>query len=120
MKAFSIFILLAAINIPFCVYAAPSNDEYIREIARKTGDPVEVVRSYQKKCESGVTLLMAECTDYFSNAADKELNNVYQALRRKHVKGSMAEKSLIEAQRAWTVFRDATCQYESEGVSGGT
>lgn len=53
----------------------------------------------------------AECTEYFSKAADRELNNVYQALRRKHEKGSVAEKKLIEAQRAWMVFRDATCHY---------
>ncbi len=120
MKAFSIFAILAALGMPLGVYAGPGDDEYIRETARKTGDSVEVVRSYQKKCESGVTREMAECTEYFSKVADKELNNVYQVLRRKHEKGSMAEKRLIEAQRTWIAFRDATCQYESEGVRGGT
>jgi len=106
---------------PFCVLAADSEDR-IRETARITGDSVEVVRSYQAKCDSGVTVNMNACVTYFLNAADKELNNLYQQLRQQvrqeRGEDSTAERSLIAAQRAWIAFRDATCDYENDGARG--
>jgi uncharacterized protein YecT (DUF1311 family) len=121
MKSPPLAAILVSLNVSFVALAASTDEDNIRETARITGDPIiEVVRNYYKMCESGVTRQMAECSEYLWKAADKELNDLYERLRRKLGHGSMSGKKLIDAQRAWIVFRDATCAYESEGYSGGT
>jgi uncharacterized protein YecT (DUF1311 family) len=114
------YVMLGMVTGVLDVHSDENDKENIRETARITGDSIEVVKNYYEMCESGVTRKMAECTEYLWRAEDKELNNLYKSLRHKVGRGSMAEKHLMDAQKAWIAFRDATCAFESEGHSDGT
>jgi len=120
MNLLPLVLVVASLSFPFAALAEKSVEEDIHETAKITGDSTEVVRGYYEKCASGVTLQMVECSQYLRKAADKELNELYQQLLHKHGRGSTAGKKLIDAQRAWIPFRDATCDYESEGYTGGS
>ena len=49
--------------------------------------------------------------------ADKELNNVYNKLKNKL---ELADKTaLINAQKAWIIFRDLNCKFTSKEDSEG-
>jgi uncharacterized protein YecT (DUF1311 family) len=50
--------------------------------------------------------------------ADAKLNAVYKKLVASH-EGLLKQK-LVKAQRLWIQFRDANCDYEGEGLSGGS
>jgi uncharacterized protein YecT (DUF1311 family) len=97
--------------------------EDIQRTARITGDPIDVVRKFYNMCDSGHTPEMAQCVEYLWKSEDGELNNLYKQVRgrvkAKFGTGSVAEKSLIQAQRAWVTFRNATCRLETEGYSHG-
>ena len=72
-------------------------------------------------CKDDTTTIgMMECSEKRYKAEDLKLNSLYEQLREKIGHGSMSEKYLIGAQRAWVKFRDNTCQYEASGVEGGT
>ncbi|OCQ94705.1 hypothetical protein BCD67_04375 [Oscillatoriales cyanobacterium USR001] len=67
---------------------------------------------------SGSTIEMRKCASDSYKAADKKLNEVYQ----KYISKMSGERKnrLIEAQRAWIVFRDTTCSFEGAEALGGT
>lgn len=118
MKIVKIVLAVLSVGLSFALLAQ-IDDEKIRETAKITGDSIEEVQRYSRKCESGGTTSMAECSAYFLEAADKELNDLYQRLRKKHGRGTVADQSLVKAQRAWVTFSSATCAYESLGYRGG-
>ena len=60
----------------------------------------------------------AECFAKASDAADKELNNVYAQVQS--VLRPDERSDLLEAQRAWLKYRDLTCTAEYKLYGGGT
>jgi len=62
---------------------------------------------------------MSMCGYYHWVGADIQLNRSYNNLLNK-LGTKAAKNKLINAQRAWLAFRDATCKYESDGMSSGT
>ena len=60
----------------------------------------------------------ADCFARASDAADKDLNNLYA-----HVRSALNPEEradLLEAQRAWLSYRDLTCTAEYKLYGGGT
>ncbi len=95
-------------------------DMVIAETAKRTYTPIEEVRQHYKTgCSSGVTPWMNICSAYHTTEIDMELNAVFQRLI-KQLNTSSAVNKLKKAQRAWIKFRDLSCDYSSDGWSGGT
>jgi uncharacterized protein YecT (DUF1311 family) len=70
-------------------------------------------------CPDAVTTLdMAKCFSNAKDAADSELNSVYQRIREKLETDDM--KRLTAAQRFWIQYRDANCSAERSLYGGGT
>ncbi|GEN27780.1 hypothetical protein HVA01_14260 [Halovibrio variabilis] len=61
-----------------------------------------------------------QCTAQAHQAADDELNAVYQTLVSRLEGNSVSLEKLRAAQRAWIGFRDAECAFESSAVEGGS
>jgi uncharacterized protein YecT (DUF1311 family) len=73
----------------------------------------------EANCKSPQTTRdMIICTGSEAQAADRQLNQVYQQLIRK-LDGRQKER-LTTAQLAWINFRDRTCAYEQGRFEGGT
>lgn len=58
------------------------------------------------------------CATRDAQAADQQLNQVYEEVRAK-LDGT-SETQLVNAQLAWIEFRDLTCAYERDRFSGGS
>ncbi|TVP42524.1 MAG: DUF1311 domain-containing protein [Halomonas sp.] len=70
-------------------------------------------------CDNANTQMeLTQCTAQTYQTADGELNAAYQELISKLSQSSRDQ--LRAAQRAWIVFRDAECAYESSAVEGGS
>lgn len=79
------------------------------------------VRSPPKDCDSAPDRLGLElCAVAKFRDADAELNKVYQALMTRPGGDEKNRALLREAQRAWLVYRDKTCAWESDLARGGT
>ncbi|MFJ3370337.1 lysozyme inhibitor LprI family protein [Pseudomonas sp. NPDC086251] len=63
---------------------------------------------------------MNQCAAQQNQAADKELNALYQQITTRLKSNPDSKKLLIGAQRAWVAFRDAECKFSSAGVEGGS
>lgn len=105
-----------------CAFSAAANaiddERVIKHMARHTSLSVEQIRAdYRSGCESGNTSSMTICASFHFFAADLELNDTYRQLMKQLTTKSARDK-LAKAQRAWVIFRDITCEYESEGWSG--
>jgi uncharacterized protein YecT (DUF1311 family) len=68
-----------------------------------------------------------ECAGADANAADRELNDLYQSILKKYADRSLFIKRLREAQRAWLKYRDAqiemkfpTSEKESDETDHGS
>lgn len=76
--------------------------------------------SGQLECKSPQTqAAINACAGLSAEAADKQLNQVYQQLRS-NLKGSQREKLLIDAELAWIRFRDINCAFEKSSYEGGS
>lgn len=74
-----------------------------------------------KECDSAATQTeLNQCTAQAYQAADDELNAVYQTLVSSLLGNPASLEKLREAQRAWIGFRDAECAFESSAVEGGS
>ncbi|MBE9179859.1 DUF1311 domain-containing protein [Oculatella sp. LEGE 06141] len=58
------------------------------------------------------------CAQAGYEAADRQLNRVYQQL--KNSLNSQEQEQLIEAEEAWIEFRDSNCELESSQFEGGS
>ncbi len=62
---------------------------------------------------------MNECAAQELKAADTQLNAQY-----KEIEGLLVDpdtrKMFVKSQRAWIAFRDAECEFQTSGVSGGS
>ncbi len=61
-----------------------------------------------------------QCAAQAYQAADDELNAVYQTVVSRLEDNSASLEKLRAAQRAWIGFRDAECAFESSAVEGGS
>ena len=96
--------VFAALALPFSFEATPS-------LAQSSGQQVNCASP-----ES--TRDMNICADRDYRAADRKLNQVYQALKSK-LSGQQQQR-LTNAQIAWLKFRDANCAYARGEFEGGT
>jgi len=64
------------------------------------------------------TAEMSDCFDKAYNAADRELNQLYGRIQKVLHPDDLA--SLVQAERLWLQYRDATCQAEYKLFGGGT
>lgn len=63
---------------------------------------------------------MNQCAARQSQAADKQLNAVYQQITQRLKARPDARQQLVKAQRAWLAFRDGECGFAASGVKGGS
>ena len=63
---------------------------------------------------------MNACADESFKKADADLNAVYKRLQDRKSDDEDAAKALVEAERAWTAFRDAECRFDSADNLGGS
>ena len=74
----------------------------------------------QPNCKNPQTQLdMNLCEGQRAQAADRQLNQVYQQVRAKYRGTSQADK-LVDAQLAWIAFRDRECQFAAARFEGGS
>ena len=70
-------------------------------------------------CKNPKTQLeLSACAGKDAQAADAELNHVYGQLIAKYDEPN--RNALVLAERAWVVYRDAECSYETALSIGGT
>lgn len=102
-----LFLWIVALNA-----SAIDDERVIQEMARRTTLTTDEIRAeYKTGCESGNTISMRICASFNALAADLELNDTYKSVLKTLDKDARAK--LLKAQRAWIVYRDATCDYES-------
>lgn len=111
MTVFSAFCNLAEASEP--------DERVVRALSQSSSLSDLEIREKYNACDSGVTRSMTICAAYQNRAEDLRLNELYREVL-KNVKGTSAEKKLIKTQRAWLAFRAATCDYESNGWTGGS
>jgi uncharacterized protein YecT (DUF1311 family) len=67
---------------------------------------------------AGSTAATVECFDNAFKAADRDLNALYRHIQK--VLRPDESKALVQAERLWLQYRDATCEAEYELYGGGT
>jgi len=73
------------------------------------------------ECDNATTQLdMNQCAGKQFQAADKELNSLYQQINQRLKDQPQTKKLLVTTQRAWVAFRDAECDFAASGVEGGS
>ena len=76
-------------------------------------------RAIALDCSNAITTVdMIECADKDYSAADKSLNHAYSALKK--TLDATGNELLLNAQRAWLKFRDASCDLDADQARGGT
>ncbi|AJO79726.1 MULTISPECIES: lysozyme inhibitor LprI family protein [Pseudomonas] len=63
---------------------------------------------------------MNQCAAKQHEAADKELNRLYQRITQRLKDNPQGQRLLVDAQRAWLAFRDTECKFAASGVAGGS
>ena len=111
MRAFLLLICLVH------MFALASEDPALAETAKRLQMPIEVVKQhYQTGCDSGRPSEQFICGSYGLTVEEMALERVYGMLVSElGDKGSVAK--LASAQEAWSVFRDAACDFEADGYS---
>jgi len=112
----SVTVFIALCNL---AQAAEPDERVVRALSKSSSLSDQEIRENYNACDSGVTRSMTICAAYENRAEDLRLNDVYREVL-KNIKGTSAEKKLVKAQRAWLAFRVATCDYESDGWTGGS
>jgi uncharacterized protein YecT (DUF1311 family) len=75
--------------------------------------------SFADPCSNAQTQVdLNSCASISYQTADAKLNAAYKKLVAGH--DGLLKQKLVKAQRLWIQFRDANCDYEGEGVSGGS
>ena len=98
-----------------------AGEDAILETARRTHRPVsEIQEHHLEGCATGITTYMNICAEYHYVKSDLKLNQTYTSLLAKLKGKPVATSQLVKAQRAWVTFRDLTCEFESNGWSGGS
>jgi len=109
-----------ALFLLFClvpVFALASEDPALAATARRLQMPVEVVKQhYQTGCDSGIPSEQFICGSYGLTVEELALDRVYGMLMSE-LKDTGAVAKLASGQEAWSVFRDAACDFEADGYS---
>lgn len=61
-----------------------------------------------------------ECYDKLFKKSDVELNKLYKEIEARLKDDPDTKKLLVTAQRSWVAFRDAECNFQASGSSGGS
>jgi uncharacterized protein YecT (DUF1311 family) len=61
-----------------------------------------------------------KCANNEFVAADKKLNATFQEIKKRLGDDADTTKLLVAAQRAWILFRDAECTFQSSASAGGS
>jgi uncharacterized protein YecT (DUF1311 family) len=78
-------------------------------------------RQRPANCEAAVNRMDLElCAVARFRKADAELNRVFRAITADSNRDDKNKKLVQEAQRLWLRYRDATCDWQSDNVRGGT
>jgi uncharacterized protein YecT (DUF1311 family) len=78
------------------------------------------VRPRPKDCENANRLELELCAVAEFRTADAELNKVYQVLMTRDGADEKNRALLRDAQRAFIIYRDKACAWESDLARGGT
>jgi uncharacterized protein YecT (DUF1311 family) len=70
----------------------------------------------ESACDNGTGIDMMQCHKNIYDHLDLRLNGLYS--QKMATLGSESKAALRESQRAWIVYRDKTCNYESVGGEG--
>ena len=110
---------LAGLGATFGFASDKLNHRAVVETAKKMSISVERVREDAIDGCSGSQFSMNVCATYHYVVEDLNLNDLYsQAIAK--VRSTPAEPLLRKSQKAWLIYRDASCEYESQGVEGGS
>jgi uncharacterized protein YecT (DUF1311 family) len=72
-------------------------------------------------CDPNATQMdLNQCAGAAFEAADKELNALYQQMRHRLADDPDTTHLLTVSQRAWVAWRDAECDFASASVAGGS
>lgn len=61
-----------------------------------------------------------QCADASFKKSDKKLNDFYKKIEARLKDDADTKKRLIQAQRDWTKFRDAECDFQTAVAAGGS
>lgn len=113
-------ITITTLVLLFCTTLSHSSESLIDDIAKREKVSSDEVRnSIENGCDSGVTPYMSACMHYHWVGEDIKLNRAYQTLM-KQLGTKAAKLKLVKAQHAWLAFRNAACEFDSDGMSSGT
>lgn len=70
------------------------------------------------ECAVGSLSEMEECTNATLAVADRELETLYTSIRSK-LQGE-SERSLVQAQKVWSAYREGQCNFQGTQMSGST
>jgi len=76
----------------------------------------------QDKCyhDAMTQAAMNECAGASLKKSDKKLNELYTQIEARLKDDANTEKLLVRAQRDWTKFRDAECNFQTSQAAGGS
>lgn len=70
--------------------------------------------------DSSNQMELNQCAAKAFEAADRELNADFRDIQRRLGKDADTKRLLVEAQRAWILFRDAECTFQTSGAAQGS
>lgn len=88
-------------------------------VAAAIAGTLGVVPATAKDCAPGDTqMALNECAGTSVTEVEGSLNALYKSLMAQL--STKAKESLRVSQRAWLVYREKTCEFQSLGVNGGS
>ncbi len=70
--------------------------------------------------DSSNQMELNQCAARAFEAADRELNADFRDIQRRLGKDADTKRLLVDAQRAWILFRDAECTFQTSAAAQGT
>ncbi|BCH23801.1 hypothetical protein MesoLjLc_34610 [Mesorhizobium sp. L-8-10] len=70
--------------------------------------------------DSSSQMELNRCAAKVFEAADRELNADFRDIQRRLGKDADTKRLLVETQRAWILFRDAECTFQTSGAAQGS
>ncbi|MGO4836039.1 lysozyme inhibitor LprI family protein, partial [Rhizobiaceae sp. 2RAB30] len=70
--------------------------------------------------DSSNQIELNQCAARAFEAADRELNADFRDVQRRLGKDADTKRLLVDAQRAWILFRDAECTFQTSAAAQGT
>ncbi len=115
---FALLLLLFCANATLAQAASETNTKPAKQDAT-AGRAEQDDADREDPCpEAGNQFELNRCAARARDKADAELNKLYQRLMREA--GTTEREKLRAAQLAWIKFRDAHCDYETNGNKGGS